>query len=100
MRFLFVAPRYHTNQHFAVKALIDAGHEVAFYAWMRGHSEVYSALEPRIFRHAGIFRFLERYLDPSRRERFAREYALPNLVELFNAIRDFNPDAVIVRNPK
>ena len=32
MHFLFTAPRYHTNQHFAVKALIDAGHEVSFLA--------------------------------------------------------------------
>ena len=48
MHFVFTAPRYHTNQHFAMKALLDAGHEVSFLALKRGHSEVYDALDPTI----------------------------------------------------
>ena len=36
LRFVFTAPRYHTNQHYAVKALLDAGHEVSFLALRRG----------------------------------------------------------------
>ncbi len=99
LRILFVAPRYHTNQHFTVKALIDEGHRVEFFAWMKGHSEEYSALMPHIFRHAKIFRLVERHLNPVKREKLSREYALPNLIELFKAIREFNPDAVIIRNP-
>ena len=37
---MFTAPRYHTNQHFVVKALLDAGHEVSFLALVRGAERV------------------------------------------------------------
>ena len=30
MHFVFTAPRFHTNQHFPAKALLDAGHQVTF----------------------------------------------------------------------
>ena len=56
MHFLFTASVYHTNQHFAVKALQDAGHEVSYLALAREQSEVYDALCPTILgevsRHA------------------------------------------------
>ena len=48
MHFLYTAPRYHTNQHFAVKALIEAGHQVSFLALTRGQSEDYTALTPTV----------------------------------------------------
>ena len=48
MHFLYTAPRYHTNQHFAVKGLIDAGHQVSFLALTRYQSEVYTALTPTV----------------------------------------------------
>ena len=38
MHFLFTAPVYHTNQHYTVKALLDAGHEVSFLALVSEHS--------------------------------------------------------------
>ena len=53
MRFVFTAPRYHTNQHYAVKALLDAGHEVSFLALRRGQSEVYEVLHPSGPRRGG-----------------------------------------------
>ena len=39
LSFLFTAPRFHTNEHYAVKALLEAGHEVAFFALRRGGSK-------------------------------------------------------------
>ena len=36
MHFLYTAPRYHTNQHFTSKALLDAGHHVTFLVLRRG----------------------------------------------------------------
>ena len=39
MRFVYTAPRYHTNQHFPIKALLEAGHEVSFLALAQGQSE-------------------------------------------------------------
>ncbi len=72
MRFVFTAPRYHTNQHFAVKALLDAGHEVSFLALRRGRSEFYEALRPTVLGDArGVWR----------------------------RMRALGPDAVVVREP-
>ena len=38
MHFVFTAPRFHTNQHFPAKALLDAGHRVTFPVLRRGQS--------------------------------------------------------------
>ena len=74
LHFLFTAPRYHTNQHFAVKALLDAGHEVSFLALRRGQSEVYDALHPIVLGESLVF-------------------------GLWRQMRSLKPDVVIVRNP-
>ena len=60
MRFVFTAPRYHTNQHFVVKALLDAGHEVSFLALGRGQSEYYEAIQPIVLGEAGVVRLWRR----------------------------------------
>ena len=36
MRFVFTAPRFHTNQRYAFRALLDAGHEVTMLVLRRG----------------------------------------------------------------
>ena len=48
MRFVFTAPRFHTNQRYAFKALLDAGHEITALVLRRGQSEAYDVLEPRV----------------------------------------------------
>ena len=78
MRFVFTAPRYHTNQHFAVKALLDAGHEVSFLALRRGQSEVYDAIHPIVLGDVGLVRMWGR---------------------VWRQMRALRPDAVVVRNP-
>ena len=76
LHFVFTAPRYHTNQHFVVKALLAAGHEVSFLALGRGQSEYYEAIQPIRARGgggcgAGVWR----------------------------QMRALRPDVVVVRNP-
>ena len=85
MHFLFTAPRYHTNQHFAVKALLDAGHKVTFLALGYGQSEVYDALCPTILAESAVMR--------------AVGLQAPSLPALWNEMRELKPDAVIGRNP-
>ena len=80
MRFVFTAPRYHTNQHFAMKGLLDAGHEVRFLALGRGQSEVYDALHPMILGQSSIL-------------------PVSPLFSLWRAMHRLKPDAVVVRNP-
>ena len=81
MHFLFTAPRYHTNQHFAVKALQDAGHRVSFLALRRQHSEVYDALRPIVLGLRG------------------GRWDLPPLSDFWKRMRKLRPDVVIARDP-
>lgn len=85
MHFLFTAPRYHTNQHFAVKALQDAGHEVTFLALTNTLSEVYDALSPHV-------------LGRSSAMQVAR-IRVPPLLRFWKLMWGIKPDAVVVRNP-
>ena len=85
MRFVFTAPRYHTNQHFAVKALLDAGHQVSFLALGREHSEVYDALNSTVLGESSTMR--------------AVGLSLPPLSDLWSLMRRLEPDVVVVRNP-
>ena len=85
MHFLFTAPRYHTNQHFAMKALIDAGHRVTFLALRQGQSEVYDVLCPTILEVSAAMR--------------AVGIQTPSLATLWSEIREQKPSAVIVRDP-
>ena len=78
LRFVFTAPRYHTNQHFAIKALLDAGHEVSFLALRRGQSEVYEVLHPSILGEAAPVRLWMR---------------------TWRQMRALRPDVVVVRDP-
>lgn len=99
LRVLFTAPRFHTNQHYPVKSLLDAGHEVAFFALRRGGSEEYSALTPRVFGHSPLFDAVARVLGKGRSERFMFYFAFPPVLQFLREVRAFKPSVVIVRNP-
>ena len=88
MRFIFTAPVYHTNQHFAVKALIEAGHEVSFLALRSEHSHVYDALHPTVLGESIATRDLDR-----------ERISMPPLTRFWHLMRDLKPDVIVVRNP-
>ena len=88
MRFIFTAPVYHTNQHFAVKALIEAGHEVSFLALRSEHSHVYDALHPTVLGESIATRALN-----------GERTSVPPLTRFWTLMRSLKPDVVVVRNP-
>lgn len=85
MRFVYTAPVYHPNQHFAVKALLDAGHEVSFLSLRHEHSHVYDALHPTILGESSAMR--------------AIGMRVPPLSSLWSKMRRFDPTVVVVRDP-
>ena len=85
MHFLFTAPRFHTNQHFAVKALIDAGHEVSFLALTKTRSEVYDALDPTILGTSALVN--------------TGRLKLPPLLPYWTLMWKLKPEVVVVRDP-
>ena len=58
MRFLYVAPRYHTNQMDIMKGLVERGHEVRFISHYAAIIEDYSDVTPIVLaalQGAGLF---------------------------------------------
>ena len=85
MHFFFTAPVYHTNQHYAVKGLLEAGHEVSFVALWRQQSEVHEALKPSVLGESSAMR--------------AIGVRVPPLSDFWCLMRGLKPDVVVVRNP-
>ena len=49
MKFVFLAPRFHTNQTGWVGALLEHDHEVEFNVLLKAYTENYSLVEPTVF---------------------------------------------------
>ena len=88
MHFLYTAPRYHTNQRFAVKALLDAGHRVTFIALRKQHSEVYDELVPVVLGESQVAPWLH-----------GSRWTWPPPLSLKSLFRQLKPDVVVVREP-
>ena len=50
MKFLFTAPRFHTNQVPIVKGLTEMGHEVRFFVVFVGATEDHTDCEPLVLK--------------------------------------------------
>ena len=103
MRFLYVAPRYHTNQTDIMKGLIEHGHEVCFISHYAAMIEDYSYVTPIVLGYSKLYQILD-YLYVKvihRRDPEAIVYKIqhgfPPLRKLRKLIRHFAPDIVILR---
>lgn len=99
MRLVYTSFRYHTNQHFAMKALLDAGHSASFIALCRGPNETYEALEPRILGRWGFFERLRRAASVCPGVEFSDVGGMPPPRAFWREMRRARPDAVVVRDP-
>ena len=88
LRFLFVASRYHIDQHFSAKALVDAGHEVFFLTSMKSAHDMFDEHHPMMHLAAGKRPGAE-FIDEG----------IPSLTGLWRQMKDLAPDVVVVRNP-
>lgn len=103
MRFLYVAPRYHTNQAPIMKGLKEQGHVVCFLSHYAGKIEDYSCLTPEIVGYSPIYKALD-YLyvnllhrnDPKAADKKLL-CGFPPIVRLSKIIKNFKPDVVIIR---
>ena len=99
MRFVFTAPRFHTNQRYAFRALLDAGHEVTVLALRRGRSEAYDVLEPRVLGRSRIFDLLRRMVSALPGLTWSDVGGIPPVLTFWREMRSVKPAAVVVRNP-
>ena len=100
MHFVFTAPRFHTNQHFPAKALIDAGHKVTFVVLRRAQSETYEALTPTILGCSPTFDVLRRAAAKLPWIGYSHVGGMPSPLGFLAVMRRLRPAAVVVRDPK
>ncbi len=99
-RIVFTAPRFHTNQYYAVKALLEAGHQVQFFALFQGSSEDYRVLQPQILGPSWFFKAVDRYFHIKQKSYHAYlRYYLPPVGRLGRLFRQFRPTITIIRDP-
>ena len=99
MRFVYTAPRFHTNQHFPVKAVLDAGHEVTFLVLRRGQSETYVALTPTVLGCSRTFDVLRRAVAKLPGISYSDVGGMPSPYRFLKHMRRLRPSAVVVRDP-
>ena len=103
MRFLYVAPRYHTNQMDIVKGLIEHGHEVCFISHYAAIIEDYSYVTPIVLGYSPLYRLIDwLYVKVIHRKDptaivFKIQHGFPPMGKLRRIIRNFQPDVVILR---
>ena len=102
MRILFIAPRYHTNQIPITKGLIENGHEVVFIVQAKGGTENYSALVPKEMKLSLtgkiVSAVLKKKYDRPTYETKMTVYTIPSYSWIKKAIKEINPDLVILRD--
>lgn len=103
MRFLYVAPRYHTNQVPIIRGLKRKGNEVCFLSQYAGKVEDYSDLTPTVIGYSGIFLFFDRIYMALMKKKDAyagdrkMKCGFPPIGKLKRAIRDSHADVAILR---
>jgi len=103
MKIIFVAPRYHTNQHFWVEALQQHGHDVRFLVDKKVEfAEHYGSLEPTVVQTSklpkSVCYIIDSFMRMQRKQIRARLHTLPKWSFLKNQLVHSQPDVVIVRD--
>lgn len=103
MRFLYIAPRYHTNQIPIMKGLKEHGHEVCFISHYAGRIEDYSYVTPIVAGYSTLFLLFEKFYTKvlKRKDSMASnmklKYGFPPLGKIAKLVKEFAPDVVIIR---
>ncbi len=103
MRFLYVAPRYHTNQMDIMKGLVERGDEVRFISHYAAIIEDYSYVTPIVLGYSRLYQILDfLYVKVIRRKDptaivFKIQHGFPPMGRLRRLICEFVPDVVILR---
>lgn len=103
MRFLYIAPRYHTNQIPIMKGLLEHGHEVCFISHYAGNIEDYSYVTPIVAGYSGLFLVFEKLYTKvlKRKDSMASnmklKYGFPPAGKIAKLVKAFAPDVVIIR---
>ncbi len=96
MKFVFVAPRFHTNQYEIVKTLQNNGHDVEFNVVEIGHTEDHSLLMPKLYEPCLLSKLA---IKLSSKEDAFLYKSFPNPFKYFFDLKNSKADFVVLRNP-
>lgn len=94
-RYLFVAPRYHTNLTPMLKTLQEHNHEVRIFTLHRLVSEDTQRFVPTVFGYSILLKAFTRKLIGNT---FLRRFGFPPILKYFREIKSYNPDVIVVRD--
>ncbi len=103
MKFLYVAPRYHTNQMDIMKGLIEHGHEVCFISHYAAIIEDYSYVTPIVLGYSALYKLIDLlYVKVIHRKDptaivFKIQHGFPPVRRMKKIIYEYQPDVVILR---
>lgn len=103
MRFLYVAPRYHTNQIPIMHGLKERGHEIVFLSQYAGRLEDYSDVTPIIIGYSKIYLFFDKiYMYLMRKRNVLAgdkkiKFGVPKIGKLARCIKESNADVAVLR---
>ncbi len=91
---MFIAPRFHTNQAHAVRALLRSGTEVAFLVRRIRSKEYHHDLEPEVLGEGLISSSVRGIADVKTHNKL---FSYPSAPRLIRRARRFKPDIAVIR---
>lgn len=97
---LFVVPRFHTNQFYLAKQLLEKEIEVNYLSVYIGTSESHKYLKPILSKPSKLIKWFLK----NKNSKFAddretlRKYTITSIAQCIKIYKELNPDIVIVRN--
>ncbi len=102
MKILYAAYRYHTNQVPIMHGWKSENAEVQFFVQYQGAIESHDDVEMHVMKPSSLsrilFKLFDKRYDPVKAENLKIKYFIPDFSDLYNAIKKFMPDVVIIRN--
>ncbi|MCF6240446.1 MAG: glycosyltransferase [Bacteroidales bacterium] len=100
MKFLIVAPRFHTNLYFRAKALQDAGHIVKIVTLYKGQSEFYEELKPKLVKLSKfsdlILKIFSFFKKGKLKSSFEMRFQAPDK-EFKKIINNYKPEVILLK---
>ena len=97
---LFIAPRFHTNQFFLTKQLLEKDVEVSFLSVYIGGSENHTYLKPILSTPSKLTKWILKNKDPKLAEdrEILRKYSITSFTQCIKVYKELSPDILIIRN--
>ena len=102
MKFIFIAPRFHTNFYYATKTLIDHGHQVDFFVLYKGVSEMHDLVNPKVLGYSKLFTWWNNWRNPGGGRVIKTQYELrcgfPPIFTFLNLLIKSKADVLIIKD--